>query len=393
MEKEMVRKEKGVKSRMVSMEFLASVSHEIRNPLNIIIGLSHLLKCAETEEEKQRYTHELIDTSQALLNLVNNIMDFSRVDAGKLHYEFKSCELKESILHNIAGYKTVAEAKGLELLIEVSHELPSFLYTDPVKINQVLLNLVSNALKFTEKGTVKLLVDTKGSRKDSVIVNFEVRDTGRGIPPEKLETIFNAFDQGSDEINLQFGGTGLGLSICKEVVTALGGDLKVESRVGEGSSFSFELELSVSEKEVEERSEDNRSGSTSFGERPTVLAVDDSEMNTLLIKKTLEKENCRILMAHDGLSAVKILQEEKVDLVLLDIHMPKMNGVEAAGIIRNLPGLRDLPIIAVTGSADISSLKDLETSIFSEFILKPFHPDELAKKTIAALCSTEAEQA
>lgn len=383
MEKETIREKRGIKKRMVSLEFLASISHEIRNPVNIIIGLTHLLKSAETEEEKQRYISELVKTSQVLLDLVTNIMDFSKVDAGKLNYEFKSADLKDSILQNLAGYKTVAEAKGIELVLEVSDELPPHLHTDPVKINQVLLNLVSNALKFTEKGYVALVAKVKESRRDSVIVLFEVRDTGQGIPPEKLNKIFNAFEQGSDEINLKFGGTGLGLSICKKVVAALGGDLKVHSKLGEGTSFSFELELPVSEEEV--KKDNSRTESKIFGERSTVLAVDDSEMNTLLIRKTLEKENYRVLVAHDGLSAIKILQEETVDLVLLDIHMPKMDGIEAAGIIRNLPGLRDLPVIAVTGSTDISSLIELKSSVFSDYILKPFHPEQLIEKIRSVL--------
>ena len=211
------------------------------------------------------------------------------------------------------------------------------------------------------------------------MVKFGVQDTGLGIPVEKLENIFNAFDQGSDEINLKFGGTGLGLSICKKVVSRLGGDLQVQSEVGKGSRFSFILELSSSEKKpIPEKKKELSPVPT--GKKFSVLVVDDSEMNTLLAGKILEQENFNVFIADNGFSAIRLLQEEKVDLLLLDIHMPKMDGIEAAGIIRNLPGLKKLPIIAVTGSTDLSSLEDLKSSVFTDYILKPFPPELLIQK-------------
>jgi CheY-like chemotaxis protein/nitrogen-specific signal transduction histidine kinase len=388
MEKDMKRKKKAGEKNNISMEVLASVSHEIRNPVNVVIGLIHLLKSAETEEEKERYINELIKTSQGLLELVNNIMDFSKVRAGKLNYDFKSANLRAYIEENLMGFKTVAEAKGLDLILDIDPSLPERLYTDPVKVNQVLLNLISNSLKFTSQGYVKLLVETEEIGHDAVTVKFEVQDTGIGIPNEKLKKIFNAFDQGSDEINLKFGGTGLGLSICKKVVSKLGGELKVQSEVEVGSRFFFRLNFPLPKAEQPAISEEAEPKKILTNKIRTVLVVDDSELNTLLIKKTLEKENFCVLIAHNGLAAIKILQEKSVDLVLLDIHMPGMNGIEAAGIIRNLPGLSDLPIIAVTGSTDIASLKN-SGSWFSDHILKPFHPEGLAQRVTAALCSNE----
>lgn len=385
MEKEKAEKERENEKREISMEFLASISHEIRNPLNIIIGLTHLLKSAESEEEKERYIKELDKTSQSTLELVNNIMDFSKVRDGKLNYEYKSVNLKASLEENLVGLKTMSEAKGLDLFVEVSNYFPSSVYTDPVKINQVLLNLVSNALKFTEKGHVKLIVEIEETFDSAVRVKFEVGDTGNGIPEEKLERIFNAFDQGSEEINLKFGGTGLGLSICKKVISKLGGELQVESVIGVGTRFFFSLVLPIRKIDVLMGSEKIQLQSNSNHASQTILVVDDSEINTLVIKRTLEKHNFRIIVANDGLSAIKILQEKIVDLVLIDIHMPGMDGMEAAGIIKNLPELNYLPIIAVTGSTDISYLKNIKTSPFSDFILKPFHPEKLALKISSVL--------
>lgn len=389
MEKGSVRKKRANEKRTVSLEFLASISHEIRNPVNIIIGLIHLMKSAETEEEKIKYAEELESTSRGLLDLVNNIMDFSKVDADKLNYEYKFADLRESIVENSTGLKTLAEAKGIDLIIEISDHLPRYVYTDPVKINQVNLNLLSNALKFTQQGQVRLLVEVEEVREDKTKVKFTVRDTGPGIPKEKLKTIFNAFDQGSDLINLKFGGTGLGLSICKKVVSTLGGNLQVLSEVGKGTSFTFSLDLPTSEEPSEPEIKALVKALDISGKRGTVLVVDDSEINTLLISKTLERENFQVLVAHNGLTAIKILQEQMVDIILLDIHMPEMDGIEAAGIIKKFPGLERVPIIAVTGSMEISSLDTLQAFGFSDFILKPFHPEELARKTISLLCGSE----
>lgn len=387
-EKEL-EKQRGNGKRTVSMEFLASISHEIRNPVNVIVGLIHLLKSSEKEEEKQKYTQELVKISDVLLELVNNIMDYSKVDAGKLNYEFTSVDLKESIIKNLAGYKTLAAAKDLDLIIQISDQLPGYVYTDPVKINQVILNLISNSLKFTEKGYIKLMVEVGKIQNDEVTVKFEIEDTGQGISGDKLETIFNAFEQGSNEINLKFGGTGLGLSICKQVVSVLGGDLLVQSQVGLGTKFSFTLELPISKSDSKPAVKSNYYNVNKLEKGKTVLIVDDSDLNTMLIHKTLEKEGFKTLVAASAMKAIKILQQEKVDLVLLDIHMPGMDGIEAAGVIKDLQGLDHLPIIAVTGSTDLSSLKNLETAVFSDFILKPFHPEELVQKSKAAIAANE----
>ncbi len=385
MKKVKVGKSRGEK-RNISLEFLASVSHEIRNPLNVIIGLTHLLKSAESEEEKTRYTNELLNTSQGLLEMVNNILDFSKVNAGKLNYDFKSTDLRASIQQNLAGFKTMAEAKGLDLMVEFSDQFPDNVFTDQVKINQVLLNLISNAVKFTEQGYVMLRVTAEDIADSSATVRFEVQDTGNGIPEEKLDQIFNAFEQGSDEINLKFGGTGLGLSICRKVISKLGGNLQVQSEVEVGTRFFFSLNLPITIAPGSHPIAKKMHSKNTFDiKKKRVLIVDDSELNTFLIKKILKKENFNTMVAHDGMSAMKILQEKKVDLILLDMHMPGMDGMEIAEKIKNLPNLSYIPIIAVTGSIDFSPLNNQETSVFSDFVIKPFHPMELVQKSKAVI--------
>lgn len=364
------------------IDFLANVSHEIRNPLNTIIGLTHLLQEEPTKEDQQEYLKGLLQTSESLLGIVNNFLDFSKLESGKLDLEKKPIDIRKIVEHNICGQRALAQAKDIDLKIETDPNLPPLLMADSLKLGQVLVNLVSNAIKFTEKGFVTVRVDLKEKNSSQAKVLFSVCDTGIGIPQDKLEDIFNAFDQGSGGINLKYGGTGLGLSISKSLIKMMDGDLNVESRFGQGSIFAFALPLEIPTDSTFNYREEKKMKSSSKNLR--VLLVDDSKLNRLVVKKYLEcwEMNCSI--AENGKEALEKVQKQDFDIVLMDLHMPVLNGFEAVRKIRQLPGekYRKLPFIALSAATDHLYQERIKAAGISDFINKPFRPQELLDKLI-----------
>lgn len=358
--------------------FIATLSHELRNPLHAIIGLSKLLNTASSKEEQQEYVERLIETSESLLALINNILDFSKINAGKSKVVLRPTDLSGKLQSALNSYKTIANAKGLEFSVEVDESLPELVLADEVKLVQVILNFISNALKFTETGSVRTEISVLEQRDSEVLVRFSVRDTGIGIAPEKLEAIFHAFEQADDYINLRFGGTGLGLNISKGVIELLGGKAFVESRPGKGSLFGFDLPLEIVNKAPEiypvgqeEKAQDD------LPEGLRVLVVDDNQLNILVVQKNLEAWGCLCETATNGLSAVRKVQENHFDIILMDLHMPQMDGLEAAEVIRNLKEDHELPIIALTASVENEVSEKIKCFGFTDLLFKPFDPRDL----------------
>lgn len=246
-----INEEESTRLSQRSLEILATISHEIRNPLNAIIGLTHLLQASPCQEDRKIYTEKLVETSENLLELVNNIMDFSRAEVGKIELIQKPTDLKKNILQCLGSQKAIADQHGLKLNLEIDQQIPDLVKVDSLKLNQVLLNLVSNAIKFTDKGTITIAVHVEEILGVRVQMNFKVIDSGIGIPSDKLESIFEAFDQGGEEINRVYGGTGLGLSISRKIIETMGGTLTVKSTLGKGSEFSFSLAMAIPEPEKE----------------------------------------------------------------------------------------------------------------------------------------------
>ncbi len=363
--------------------FLATVSHEIRNPLNVIIGISRLLRHPATEEERQEYLDGLSQTSESLLELVNNIMDFSKLEAGKLILNSRPTNLRKNLMESMTSQRAIAGAKGVDFQVEIDEILPSWLLLDPVKINQVLLNLVSNAVKFTHEGKVVVAVRVEELSPEKATVNFTVRDTGIGIPKEKLKVIFEAFDQGGENINFEFGGTGLGLSISKRVVDLYGGELEVQSETGKGSEFRFVLELEIEQEPAKDPEPAIQPDPLPLlTENLKVLVVDDNKLNLLVVCKNLDLWGIKYKTASTGLGAVRKVQEEVFNLILMDLHMPGMDGLEAAGVIRNIEGCREMPIIGLTASTDKKFRIGIEAAGFSDLLAKPFRPEELLESII-----------
>lgn len=367
-----------------NVKFLANVSHEIRNPLNAVIGVARLLKQTESEEDRQKYIDILLETSGDLLELINNIMDFSKFESGKIDFSPREVDLRELVTKNVSRQKSIAESKGLNLVLEVDKDLPPLVIIDPIKINQVLTNLISNAIKFTPEGSVSVNLNIIELKGDKVSVRCTVKDTGIGIPEEKVNAIFDAFNQGDMDINSTYGGTGLGLTISRQIINTLGGDLQVKSCIGRGSEFSFLLTLKISRSpdfhplEVEEIPKER------LPQGIKVLVVDDNRVNVLVVQKHLELWGIGYEIAHNGLNAVKKIQQQDFDLVLMDLHMPEMDGLEATEAIRHLMDSKRsrLPIIALTASTERFYQGDLQAAGFSDFLIKPFAPKELINKII-----------
>lgn len=374
-----------------NLEFLATVSHEIRNPINAIVGLSELIKKSPFEKEREIYLDNLVESCRNLMELVNNIMDFSKLESGIVGPTLKPTELNKVIQKKISGYKTIAESKGLQFIYDFDQRIPEWVLIDQVKLAQVILNLVSNAVKFTHKGSIIVGVELEKVESGRGVVKFYVRDSGIGIPEDKLDSIFEAFQQGGDEINQAFGGTGLGLSISKQIVKMLGGELKVESRQGEGSKFTFFLELDfvpesqnqpINLSEIKSRQKKDLK----------LLIVDDDKLNILVLEKQLESWGFESRVAFDGLSATRVIQEEEFDMVLMDFHMPHLDGLSATEAIRNMPkrNFKELPIIGLSASTELFLEEKIKTSGFTDFVSKPFSPAELLDKIL--LHSGELEE-
>lgn len=366
-------------SDLNDLDFLANVSHEIRNPLNTIIGLSHLLKNKPSVEEQEEYIDGLLQTSENLLEIVNNMMDFSKLQSGRLRLEEKPVDLRKLVKRSLFGLQALAHTKNLELHTEVAEDLPPLLMLDSVKLSQVVINLVSNAIKFTEVGSIRVKLAAETTRNGKAIIRCSVSDTGIGIAEDKLDNIFKAFDQGDGDINLNYGGTGLGLTISKKLINMMGGELRVKSLPGKGSEFSFAIstaiihdpELPVAEENIQACAEDLR-----------VLLVDDNKLSRLVLEKTLEQWNIRYSSAENGLQALEKVQREEFDLVLMDLHMPIMDGFEAAKAIRELPGekYRNLKIVALSAATDQLYQEKVLAAGITDFINKPFQPEDLLKK-------------
>lgn len=367
-----------------NLEFLAGLSHEIRNPLNALVGVSHLLRNTACPAEQEEYTNIILQTSEDLLELVNNVLDFTKIESGKVKIALKPTDLRQVLNRSLFNYRALAASKGVELLIEIDDLLPSQVLIDSVKFSQILINLVSNAVKFTETGQIKVKLAVVAIDASEVNLTCSVEDTGIGMKAEKLATIFDAFTQASSDINLKYGGTGLGLTISRELVKLMGGKLEVESEVGKGSKFSFNLVLEQYQDSTSETAflEEEEIPSPLKGIR--VLLADDNKVNLLVACKNLEFWESEVQTAQSGLEVLEILKEQDFDIILLDQQMPHLDGIATAKEIRSLKGY-STPIIALSCSPEDTFQESLATGVLNGSITKPFHPKELLRKILGSL--------
>ncbi|MEM9981449.1 MAG: PAS domain S-box protein, partial [Bacteroidota bacterium] len=362
---------------VAKQNFLSTMSHEVRTPMNAILGMNKLLAKTTLSTQQRKYTAAIQDAGEHLLVIINDILDTSKIEAGKIeleHIHFDVVRLFDQ-LHLTLSHK--AEEKGIGFFFELDERIHPVLVGDPVRLNQVLVNLLSNAVKFTDQGQVRFYGKLVSRMPDINVVSFEVKDTGKGIAPDKLADIFNRFSQEDTSISRKYGGTGLGLSIARQLVGLFGGELEVESEVGVGTTFRFIVAFKTGEKEALVKEEENTQAYDLSELR--VLLVEDNPMNQLYAKTVLDDFSTQVTVAQDGTEAIKYLKEEAFDVVLMDMQMPVMNGLEATEIIRKELRL-EVPIIALTANAIKGDSEKCFEVGMNDYLSKPFEPNALQEK-------------
>jgi signal transduction histidine kinase/CheY-like chemotaxis protein len=370
--------------------FLANMSHEIRTPMNGILGMANILR-REGVTPKQAERLDSIDTSaQHLLSVINNILDISKIEAGKFVLEEAPVAIN-SLLANVSSILSErAKAKNLRLLIE-TEPLPTNLFGDPTRLQQALLNYANNAIKFTEKGSVTLRILKQEETDDSLLVRFEVLDTGIGIPLEALSRLFSAFEQADNSMTRKYGGTGLGLAITRRLAELMGGEAGAESTPGVGSTFWFTVKL----KKQAERREAERQEKTEKEDAETVirrqysgrhiLVVDDEPMNREIAQIQLEGADLVVDTAEDGAEAIALSGKKKYAAIFMDMQMPNVNGLEATRQIRQIPDYEQTPIIAMTANAFAEDKARCLEAGMNDFLIKPFKADTLFSILLSSL--------
>jgi signal transduction histidine kinase/CheY-like chemotaxis protein len=377
--------EKAEKSAQAKSEFLSIMSHEIRTPLNAVIGMGNLLMMGNPRPDQKDNLEILKFSANNLLALVNDVLDFNKIEAGKVVFENIKFSLPELMQNVCGGQMLKAEEKGLVFSVEIDPVLQNkIIIGDPTRLTQIIFNLLSNAIKFTHIGNVWLKVSCIEDRHNIVNVNFAVKDTGIGIEQENLEAIFEPFTQESITTTRQYGGTGLGLAIVKRLLELQGLQMTVESKLGEGSEFSFSMEFPVSTetKPVPEEKAPVVVGSAEGINNLRVLIAEDNLVNVMLMKKLFLKWGITPTIAENGERAIEMVQYGNFDIVLMDLQMPVMNGFDAATEIRKMrdPKKANVPIIALTASALFDIKERVFNSGMNDYVSKPFKPDELKEK-------------
>ncbi|MFM2047574.1 MAG: hypothetical protein RI955_120, partial [Bacteroidota bacterium] len=365
-------------------QFASIMSHEIRSPLNAVIGITNLLLLEDPKPEQIEELNTLKFAGENLLLLVNDILDFNKIEAGKLQLEKTAININLLIKNLCNTYQYKANEKHIKLNSRVDAELPEIVFGDPTRIAQILTNLLSNAIKFTENGFVELaLRKMKNDNPDFIKIRFEVADSGIGIPKEKHHLIFESFSQANTDTNRRFGGTGLGLTITKKLVELHQSEIYLQSEVGKGTTFYFDLILEAEGSKILKKigGSKNTPAKDLIGKR--ILLVEDNAFNQLVAIKFLEKWEVKVDVADNGLIALKKLETNTYDLILMDIQMPEMNGVECTHAIRQSDNenIKNIPIVAFTAAADTEKDKMIAEGM-NDSISKPFNPTELFNKIL-----------
>lgn len=363
--------------------FLATMSHEIRTPLNGVLGCANILLDTVTAPQEMKLVKTITDCGDSLLSLINDVLDFSKLESGNMDVDYRPFSLLDTVEHVIQLFSSEASAQSTSLTLDYQSDIPNSILGDPTRIRQILSNLLSNAIKFTTAGEVQIKV--KASLIDATDSNYaltiSVVDTGIGISPESQKKLFQSFSQVDASTSRKFGGTGLGLSICKALVELMGGRISVESEEGKGSNFSFTLNA--------ERAEESESSILSSQEIDKnmgahsplkILIAEDNKVNQLIASKLLEKFGYTIDLASNGLQAIEKLDREEFDVVFMDCFMPEMDGFRASSLIKREPEKYGLPrIVALTASALSEDKESCYEAGMDDFLSKPLVADEVSR--------------
>ncbi len=369
-------------------QFLANMTHELRTPMHCILGLTEMLEKSSLDEEQKNHLGSIGNSAENLLVIINDMLDLSKIEAGKMTFESAPFSLRDTVRANFELLSPKVKEKNLEVKISIDDNIADQLVGDKVRLGQIIINLVGNAIKFTEKGTVGIKASLTEDNPAYARIRFDITDTGIGIAQEKLDTIFESFTQAEADTTRKYGGTGLGLSIVKKLVELQEGELNVTSIAGVGTTFSFTISFikAVGEAAIQHQPISQYATANFNGMR--VLLVDDNPINMLIARNVLKEFNTSVVEASDGKQAIDLLKENEFDIVLLDVMMPEMNGYETARYIRENfdHPVNTIPILAMTAHSSKPEFDKCFASGMNDYISKPFKPAELAKKISLLTC-------
>lgn len=368
-----IAKNKAEKASKARAEFLSTVSHELRTPLNAINGITHLLLQENPRETQMDYLTSLKFSGDYLTKFINEILEINKIESHKVQIEHSSFNLKKLLKNIQNSLKELALVNDNRFIFEIDPAIPDYLNGDITKLSQIILNLINNALKFTKSGVVTVIAKLDSKTDKKATIHFEITDTGIGIPEDKLHSVFDSFSQGSIEVNRKYGGTGLGLTIVKKLTKILGGQIKLKSTVGKGSTFSFHLLFEISTQpsriEIKPKADDQAKLLNK-----KILLVEDNKINQMISKKMLERKGITCITIDCGEEAIEAARNNKFDLILMDVHLPGMNGTVATQEIRLFDTVT--PIIALT-AISLDENRDMLLSFgMNDVITKPFIPEE-----------------
>ena len=376
-------KEEAIEANKAKSEFMARMSHELRTPLNAIIGYIYLLRKGTLSSKQEKYCNSISVASEDLLELINGVLDFSKIENKKIEFEEIAFSPIELLKRVYVVMENEASRKNIKLNIDIKQDIPEMVVGDSTRLHQILMNLVGNAVKFTEKGSVTIEQRVEDWNDDSCVLYYEVRDTGIGISDEKKKEIFEPFVQDDVSINRKYGGTGLGLAISKQLIELYSGNtqtLNLESKKGEGSRFYFRVPAKISKEENKNNDlHTDRENNIEQDLKFNVLLVDDSEINLAVEKEILESFELTVYTADSGKAAVRFVEKQEVDLILLDLRMPEMDGYEVAEYIRQNHICDNTAIIALTADAAQDVFEKIKNAGMQEYVIKPFKPYDMRK--------------